>query len=78
MKERHLYKVLLLYFKKNFYLHKFSQKTLWIFYPNTKEITNKLKELMENDKTLKEYKMIKIRENMLEEYDFLVYCRKTS
>jgi len=77
MNEGHLYKVLLLYFKKNFYLHKFSQKTLWIFCPNTKEIINKLKEFIKNDKTLKEYKIVKIRENMPEEYDLLVYCRKT-
>ena len=76
MNERHLYKVLLLYFKKNFYPHKFSQKTLWILCSNTKEITNKLKELIRNDKTLKEYKIIKIRENMPEGYDFLVYCKE--
>ena len=78
MNERHLYKVLLLYFKKNFYLHKFSQKTLWILCSNTKEITNKLKELIRNDKALKEYKIIKIKENMPEGYDFLIYCKKTS
>jgi len=76
MNEGHLYKVLLLYFKKNFYLHKFSQKTLWILCSNTKEITNKLKELIRNDKTLKEYKIVKIKENMSEGYDFLVYCKE--
>jgi len=76
MEKKYLHKILLLCFKKNFYPHKFSQKTLWIFCPNTKEITNKLKELIRNDKTLKEYKIIKIKENMPEGYDFLVYCRK--
>ena len=78
MEKKYLHKILFLCFKKNFYLHKLFQKTLWIFYSNTKEITNKLKELMGNDKTLKEYEMIKIRENMPEGYDFLVYCRKAS
>ena len=78
MNERHLHKILLLCFKKNFYSHKLSQKTLWIFCSNTKEITNKLKEFIRNDKTLKEYKIIKVRENMPEGYDFLIYCKKVS
>ncbi|RKX57233.1 MAG: hypothetical protein DRP29_08680 [Thermodesulfobacteriota bacterium] len=77
MEKRYLYRILLLYFRKDFYLHKLSQKALWIFCSNTKEITNKLKEFIRNDKTLKEHKVIKIRENMPEGYDFLVYCRKT-
>ena len=76
MEKKHLHKILFLCFKKNFYPHKFSQKTLWIFHSNTKEITNKLKELIRNDKTLKEYKIIKIKENMPEGFDFLVYCKK--
>ena len=76
MEKKHLHKILLLCFKKNFYPHKLSQKTLWIFCSNTKEITNKLKELIENDRTLKGYRIVKIREGILEEYDFLIYCKK--
>ena len=78
MEKKHLHKILLLCFKKNLYPHKLSQKTLWIFCPNTKEITNKFKEFIRNDKTLKEYKIIKIKENMPEGYDFLIYCKKIS
>ena len=76
MKKKYLCKILLLCSKENFYLHKFFQKTLWIFCSDIEEITNKLKELIENDKTLKGYRIVKIREGILEEYDFLIYCKK--
>ena len=76
MEKKLLYKILFLCFKKNFYPHKLFQKTLWMFCSDIKEIISKLKEIMENDDVLKKYKIVKIKENVSKEYDFLIYCKE--
>ena len=49
----------------------FKPKYLWILSSNIEEAINKAKEFLENEKKIKEYKIIEVKE-ISEEYDYLI------
>ena len=49
----------------------FEPKHLWILSSSIEEAINKAKEFLENEKKIKEYKIIEVKE-ISEEYDYLI------
>ena len=70
MKKKILYEVSVL-LEKSEQPFNFKPKYLWILSSNIEEAINKAKEFLENEKKIKEYKIIEVKE-ISEEYDYLI------
>jgi len=70
MEKKILYEVSVL-LEKSEQPFNFKPKYLWILSSNIEEAINKAKEFLENEKKIKEYKIIEVKE-ISEEYDYLI------